>query len=751
MVVVSPLSSAFDSSPHPPMNAPTAALSIAGAATVAGPSPPMSSPSTGASHSDGTPAPSTAAKPEWWDVSSESTTPFPIEEFTQGTWDGADGGVLLYGGDDYNVNLNGTWMYDTGQWTELATQGNPGPLSGASLAYDPETGYSVLYGGVSSYSPLSFNNTTYYYSHGTWSAHSLPGSPPVPLAGQMVYDPALGGIVLFGGEDDSTSLVQNQTWLFDNGSWSKLPTPHAPPPRWISQMAYDPALGELVLYGGFDQGGNWLGDTWVFANGTWSSVNAQGLGVPPLGAGNLVYDSDLGSLLLVGGINQLSQQEVGAWAFNGSVWSVLATQGGSHGHSAGIGVWDPLDHELVLAGGGGPGSPSFTDVLSIPLTPVNVTAPLETDIGVVANFSASAIGGAPPYTYSWNWGDDTTNSTANATHVYQTAGAFVITLTVRGPASNPATWQREITVAAGPVPKLVSATKGIDVGLPVSLTATSSGGVGPFRFSWALSDGGTGSGPVLNHTFSQPGDVALNITALDSAGGRGSALYLLMVNATPSVGIAPVNSPEAGAVTVFQAAVSGGSPPFTYAWQFAGGATVTGASPKHTFPSAGEQTVTVNVTDVDGVSTQTTTTVGVVPGVVVAIEGPTSVDAGAAPTFTANVSLGVQPYNVTWTLPSGAVENGTTAVYNFPGTGVFEISVKVVDGNHVVAVSSLNVTVGTGSNTVLGGSIGGVPAWALIAGVAAIVVVGAAALAISRRRPPKTPDGEPASPEPEAQ
>lgn len=730
------LSAAVASPAHPvlPPRAAAPAASVQGA---------LASPGNPADALRGHPLPgipfpeNSTAKPQWWDVTGESQTAFPVEEQTEGTWDAADGGVLFYGGDNYATDLNGTWMYDSGQWTEIATHGNPGPISGGSLAYDPETGYSVFYGGVTSGG--TFNNTTYYYSHGNWTAHDLAVNPPVQFEGQMAYDPALGGLLLFGGEDLSTSTVLAQTWLFSNGSWSNLDPAASPPARWYPQMAYDPALGEMVLYGGFDGSDNWLGDTWVFANGTWAPVSASGFGVPPLGGGNMVYDPDLGTLVLVDGLNDIDQYQTGTWQFDGSVWSILAAIGGPHGHFAAIGVWDPLDHEMIVAGGGGSGSGSYTDALSVPLSPVNVTAPLVTDVGVTTNFSASAVGGATPYSYSWNWGDDTSNDTENATHTYQSPGAFVITLTVKVPSSavgsgtSSASWQREITVVADPVPKLSGSVKGIDEDTLVKLEASATGGVAPYRFSWMISDGTSGSGSILNHTFSAAGKYILNLSTLDSVGGSGSALYSLTVNASPTVGIAPVNAPEAGAPTVLEAVVSGGVPPFTYAWQFSGGGTAQGSTAKHMFATPGEQTASVNITDADGVSATSSTLLDVVPGVLLAILGPTSVTSGDTPTFSVNVTQGVAPYNVTWTLPSGAVANGTSTSYTFPGSGVFEISAKVVDANGVVAVSFLNVTVHA-SSSALGGSIGGVPTLVLLLVVVVVVVAAVATLLVVHRR-----------------
>jgi PKD repeat protein len=689
------------------------------------------------------------AKPQWWDVTSDSTTPLPVVEFTEGTWDGADGGVLFYGGDNYAVNLNGTWMYDAGQWSEVATHGNPGPISGGSLAYDPAAGYSVFYGGVTSFSPLEFNNTTYFYANGTWTQAALANSPPVPLAGEMVYDPSLGGIVMFGGINlSSPSNVLSQTWLFRNGTWSLLSTPVAPPGRWLAEMGFDPALNELVLYGGFDASGNSLGDTWVFVNGTWSSVSASGLGVPPTADGYIVYDPDLGQLILAGGEDEFGDVLVGTWGFNGAVWSVVAATGSPHGHEAGIGVWDPIDHELVLAGGGGGGAPSYTDVLSIPLRPVNLTTPNETDVGVPTHFDASALGGAPPYTYVWNWGDDSTNDTASANHTYTSAQSFVVTLTVRGPSTNSVTWQGEITVVVDPVLRATLTGRGIDAGVPASFTASVTGGIAPDTITWSFSDGGTARGASAQHTFAVAGDYTLNVSSVDAAGGVGSTSYALVVNATPTAGVAPVNAPEAGGLTVFQAAVAGGTPPFTYAWQFQGGGTSSLASPSHRFPEAGAAWVNVTVTDSDGAASSANTTVEVVPAVSVTIVGPSSTSVGSTPTFTANISNGASPYSVAWTLPNEASANGSSTDFYFPGAGVFTVGVTVTDSNGLVATSELNVTVTSASTSFLSGTIGGVPTWALIVGVLVIVVVGAGAgVALRARRPPEPP-AQPAPPEP---
>lgn len=51
--------------------------------------------------------------------------------------------------------------------------------------------------------------------------------------------------------------------------------------------------------------------------------------------------------------------------------------------------------------------------------------------GQTVTFAGTASGGAPSYTYSWNFGDGSVNSTGSSpTHIYSSAGSYNVTLTV---------------------------------------------------------------------------------------------------------------------------------------------------------------------------------------------------------------------------------------------------------------------------------------------------------------------------------
>ena len=73
-------------------------------------------------------------------------------------------------------------------------------------------------------------------------------------------------------------------------------------------------------------------------------------------------------------------------------------------------------------------------------TPAGDTAPL------TVSFEGTAGGGCPPITYAWNFGDGTTSSEQNPSHVFEKDGIFAVSLTVTD--SKGVTSQKTVSIAA---------------------------------------------------------------------------------------------------------------------------------------------------------------------------------------------------------------------------------------------------------------------------------------------------------------
>jgi hypothetical protein len=139
------------------------------------------------------------------------------------------------------------------------------------------------------------------------------GMPAPRTAASAVYDAADGTVVMFGGSDRTGTL--RETWTWDGSSWRRQHPTVSPPAREFALMAYDPALRQVVLFGGetcppparndlIGCGKDYvtLADTWTWDGHTWTDLHtAHAPDVPLPGVTSAGADADIarGRLTLV--------------------------------------------------------------------------------------------------------------------------------------------------------------------------------------------------------------------------------------------------------------------------------------------------------------------------------------------------------------------------------------------------------------------------------------------------------------------
>jgi len=189
-------------------------------------------------------------------------------------YDSSSSYVLLFGGATVLANKAAysaqTWSYnETKGWVDRTAPRLNGTNTPATrlfpmLAYYPILNYTVLFGGQeNTYKMNSSNlNDTWAYSNGTWTnlTPSLSTLPPGRFGGTMVFENTEHALVLFGGLSTTveSSAVLGDTWWFSGspGTWSnqtqasKPPPPPAPaPPYRFSGIDYV-ILGGVVVWVG---------------------------------------------------------------------------------------------------------------------------------------------------------------------------------------------------------------------------------------------------------------------------------------------------------------------------------------------------------------------------------------------------------------------------------------------------------------------------------------------------------------------
>ncbi|MBO0888809.1 hypothetical protein J2P12_06885, partial [Candidatus Bathyarchaeota archaeon] len=147
------------------------------------------------------------------------------------TFDAAEGYIVMFS------RFGSTWIFQAGAWS-LATPcslpcsplPSPSPRVAASMTYDPIAGVVVLFGGCCRSPTQDVYGDTWEFQCKLfacgWTNVTSDTGPPARLFASMEYDAADGYTVLFGGTTTFTSTLPftslGDTWKFTGGSWTNI-------------------------------------------------------------------------------------------------------------------------------------------------------------------------------------------------------------------------------------------------------------------------------------------------------------------------------------------------------------------------------------------------------------------------------------------------------------------------------------------------------------------------------------------------
>ncbi len=172
------------------------------------------------------------------------------------------------------------------------------------------------------------------------SSASPPGFPFFGLSPGLAYDPAHHQVVLFNR--------LGETWLWAGNRWTIAHPEISPRGRESAAIAWDPKLGEVLLFGG-DAGPEDLPrDTWAWNGSTWREVG-HGAVAPPGGPAGMAYDPDRRQMVLLvfAGGGHVAPTET--WTWDSTRWQPQPQRDGPAGPLLPI-AFDPRTRTVLVAG-----------------------------------------------------------------------------------------------------------------------------------------------------------------------------------------------------------------------------------------------------------------------------------------------------------------------------------------------------------------------------------------------------------------
>jgi len=217
-------------------------------------------------------------------------------------------------------------------------------------------------------------------------------------------------------------------------------------------------------------------------------------------------------------------------------------------------------------------------------------------------------------------------------------------------------------------------------------------------YAWDFGDGATANTATASHTYAAGGTYTVVLTVTDNQGSTNTATKQVTVVANqPPVGSFTANVSNLNASFDASASSDPDGTVASYAWDFGDGTTGTGVNPTHTYGSAGSFTVTLTVTDNQGlagtpVQQQVTTTLppnqppvasftATPNGLTVAVDGSASSDPDGT----------IASY--AWDFGDGATATTATASHAYASGGTYTVTLTVTDNRGGTNTATKSVTV----------------------------------------------------------
>lgn len=327
-------------------------------------------------------------------------------------------------------------------------------------------------------------------------------------------------------------------------------------------------------------------------------------------------------------------------------------------------------------------SATFTKSVNVfPVPVANFTANDVCLNSVTTFVDQSQIAGGGTFSFSWNFGDNNSDTADVPQHLYAAYGSYMVNLMVTSQQGCSAAVSKPVTVFPLPVPSFTAGN--VCLNYPVQINDNSTIVQGAITgWSWSLGDATISAAQNPTHFYQTAGVYPVTLTVMSEMGCSASRADSVEIYAPPT----PAPAAGSGCVNdnIAFADTSTGSNNniVTYDWTFGNGDVSTAASPSSVYGAAGTFTITLTTTNAQGCRSSKSVPVVVSP---LPVAG-----------FTSNPPCLNAPaqFNSTSSIPSGSItgyawdfgdNSGTASQQNpqhtYTQPGSFDVTLVVYSGD----------------------------------------------------------------------
>ncbi len=307
--------------------------------------------------------------------------------------------------------------------------------------------------------------------------------------------------------------------------------------------------------------------------------------------------------------------------------------------------------------------------------------------------SSTAPTGAFITQYSWDFGDGTTSTLQQPTHVYTTPAAYQVRLEVTTNQTCTNLVIKPLTVY--PLPVVNFTSNQVCENQTTQFSGTLNGGTTAAQWSWNF---GTSFSNQQNpsHAFGTWGNFPVTLSATDNNGCSGANTQTVTIHPVPVLNIS--SGPVCfGKTTAFNNASSIPSGSITgWTWDFNSDGIIdnTSMAPSSTFPNSGTFTVTVTATSNNGCVSSSTLPVTVY-GLPVANFSANNNCLHAPSVFTNSSSApnGAFLSQYSWNFGNGVNATSASPVYTYSTAGTYPVTLTVTTNQGCTANVNSSITV----------------------------------------------------------